>query len=113
MLTRFIILAVLSLSVAGCGPLTTPVTDGTKPNPSPIVQEHAPAAEIWIALAHAVETHQIETPFALGQFVQALSQSGDLSESDLASFNAAFPGAPTDQRALDVKADSAKLRGIK
>ena len=101
--------------IVGCS-LTAPV-DGKKPDKpdvKPIVEaEHAPAAEIWRALAHRVEMGVITTPKQLARFVRELGDAGELLQADQSAFDSAFPGAATDQSELNPDNAYAKLRGIK
>jgi hypothetical protein len=105
-------IAVLIMLAVGCGPLTK-LPDQKDNPPQPIVIEHAPASEIWIALAHVVETGGVPNLKELARLVKVLSDNGELASSDVVAFDSAFPGAPTSVSDLDQKNVSQKLRGIK
>ena len=114
MLTRISSL-LLILVIAGCT-FTVPIDPHQPNNPDvkPIVdEEHAPAAEIWRALAHRVEMGTVDTPKNLCRLVRELRTAGELSESDQVKFDSEFPNATTDESELDAKKTSARLRGIK
>ena len=97
------------LVFAGCS-LTVPVTpDGGTTVSSRT--DHAPAEEIWRALAHAVESHSIESTTRLAQYVSVLATNGELSETDVAAFDSAFPGVTKQDRAL-TSADARTLRNL-
>lgn len=108
-------LAILLATLLCVGCQFTAVPDSVdRKGPTPIeVQEHAPASEIWLSLAHNVENLVITSPKDLARYVKALADSGDLMQSDEAKFDAAFSNARSDERELDKNADSAKLRGLK
>jgi hypothetical protein len=101
------------LACAGCT-LSVPntPTDDTVHQPDPVVVKPT-SADIWAALANYVGRRVITTPQDLARYVKALSDAGDLTSADLTAFDAAFPGAPSDERTLDAAADAAKIKGIK
>jgi len=103
---------ILGLLLSGCGPLWD---QPGEPKPDvPVVTERAPAAEIWRALAHDVETSVIHSPKELARYVKCLRESGDLSSDDQAEFDRQFIGASKDPNEFsDQKAAAAKLRGLK
>lgn len=105
-------IVVLIMLVVGCGPLTRLPDQKDSNTPQPIVIEHAPASEIWIALAHVVETGGIPNLKELARLVKVLADNGELANADVVAFDAAFPGAPTSVSELDRKSVSEKLRGI-
>lgn len=101
------------LFMAGCQ-FTVPTTDTTSTNNNQTLTsaDHAPASEIWIALAHAVDAKTVTSTSQLGQLVVVLSRNGDLSPTDVSQFDLAFPGIATTDRSL-VTADADKLRSLK
>lgn len=105
-------IAVLIVFAVGCGPLTK-LPDKPDNTPQPIVIEHAPASEIWIALAHVVETGGVPNLKELARLIKVLADNGELASADVVAFDAAFPGAPTSVSVLDRKSVSQKLRGIR
>jgi hypothetical protein len=105
-------IAVLIVIAVGCGPFTK-LPNKPDNTPQPIVIEHAPASEIWIALAHVVETGNVPNLKELARLVKVLADNGELASSDVVAFDAAFPSAPTSVSDLDRKSVSQKLRGIK
>lgn len=110
---NFILIVLLMVLSGGCT-LYPDNNDNPKPDTPIVVVDRAPAAEIWIALAHDVESGVIATPKRLAQYVKALIESGDLSESDRAEFDRQFSGASKDPNDFsDPKAVAVKLRGLK
>ncbi len=108
-----ILALVLAIGVfcIGCGPSTVPVNPSKPDNVTPIV-ERAPAEEIFRSLANAVEAKSISTTTELAEFVTTLMNNDDLTQSDAAKFDSAFPGSTTTARDL-TSADVATLKGLK
>lgn len=108
-----ILALVLAIEVfcVGCGPTTVPIDNKRPDNPTPIV-ERAPADEIFRSLANAVGAKSISTTTELAEFVTTLMNNGDLTQSDAAKFDSAFPGSTTTARDL-TSADVATLKGLK
>ena len=98
-------------SLCGCGPLTVQPSDPDN-KPQPTIEERAPASEIWLTLSHAIDAGRVTSTNELAQLVIVLARNGDLSTSDIAGFDAAFPNSTKTDREL-TKDDSVKLRGIK
>ncbi len=96
--------------ISGCGPLISPAPVNPDVFPS-VVEDRATAAEIWHALANAVECHSIASSQRLAQFVVVLTRNGDLSPDDVAAFDKAFPGAAKSDRPLRAE-DAVKLRTL-
>ena len=103
-------LILFALFAAGCQLATAPQRQDKDPSPS--APEHPPAAEVWIALAHAVEAKTLSTTTQLAQVVIALARNGDLSSSDVSEFDAIFVGIVQSDRALSLD-DAQALRGLK
>lgn len=105
-------LFVLVILVAmGCA-LTVPPETRDDSAKSPEQTLHAPAEEIWRAIANAVERQSITSTAQLAQVVVRLAENGDLSDTDAAKLDAVFPNLTKIQRELT--SDDAKiLRGIK
>jgi hypothetical protein len=106
-------ISVLIMLAVGCGPFTRLPDQKDSNTPQPIVIEHAPASEIWIALAHVVETGGVPNLKELSRLVKVLADNGELASADVVAFDAAFPGAPTSVKDLEERAVSQKLRGIR
>ena len=100
----------LCASGSGCGPwVATPTNlDNLPPHPA---DDRATAAEIWSALANAVERGAISTTQRLAQFVVVLARQGALAETDVTAFDARFNGAATTDRPLGAD-DVAALRWL-
>ena len=109
-ITRLRLVLALFLCGSGCGPWveTPPNLDNPSPHPA---EDFATAAEIWSALANAVERGTIPTSQRLAQFVVVLARQGALAETDVAAFDAKFNGAATTDRPLGAD-DIAALRGL-
>lgn len=100
----------LFLCGSGCGPWVQTPTNLDNPSPHP-AEDCATAAEIWSALANAVERGAIPTSQRLAQFVVVLARQGALAETDVAAFDARFTGAATTDRPLGAD-DVAALRWL-
>jgi hypothetical protein len=110
---RLVIFACGALLFPACS-LTVPALphpDHSQPSPA-VVEEHAPAGEIWSALADAIESRSIDTTTRLAQYVAVLARHGELSTSDVAKFDASFPGILRTARPL-TEADVVQLRSLK
>ena len=107
---RVALIFLLFLCGSGCGPwVATPTNlDNLPPHPA---DDRATAAEIWSALANAVERGAILTSQRLAQFVVVLARQGALAETDVAAFDAKFIGAATTDRPLGAD-DIAALRWL-
>jgi hypothetical protein len=100
-LRHFVLAVIFGYLIVGCSLTSPPPQDCTQD-----VQQHAPAEEIWRALANAVEARTIATSTRLAQFVVALARHGELSGDDVTQFDQAFPKITTGSRELtdiDVK----------
>ena len=85
--------------VSGCS-LTAPVAPETLRPPAPATLEHAAPAEVWMALARAVQAETIDSTTRLAQYVVVLTRNGELSQEDVARFDATFPQIATVSRPL-------------
>lgn len=115
MRTRFAILAGWMVIVAGCG-LTEPMDDGSKPLPTPDNNTtiKSPAESYWKGYAVAVERRQLLTPRDIANNVLILKRWGQLSDSDIATFESAFPQAVKNTTPFDdPKAAAQRLRSLK
>ena len=112
---NYLLIGLLCLLCSGCTGSLYPDQNGNKPKPdTPVVAERAPADEIFIALAHDVDSGVIDSPKRLAQYVKCLIDSGDLGPADQASFDVSFPGSSKDENPFsDPKAVAVKLRGLK
>lgn len=96
----------LVVLIIGCGPFTiSPDQSETKSTDV----EHISSADIWLALARAVENKAILTSGRLAQFIVVLTRHGELSTHDVDRFDQAFPGAVASDRPLDAD-DVRRLR---
>jgi|GEM_PF-3993755 hypothetical protein len=95
---QFLPIMAVGLLLAGCS-LTLPVdsTEGTNHSDTAV---QTCAADIWTALAKAVQAKTIGTSSRLSQYVLVLARNGDLSDRDVAAFDAAFPKIATSSREL-------------
>lgn len=85
-------------SGSGCN-LTVPIsTDGNSLTQT--ATENPRAEDIWQALAQAVRNKSIATTNRLAQFVTVLVRNGDLTQKDVAAFDAAFPRVGSEPRPL-------------
>ena len=107
-MNRFLVF--IAICIAGCQ-LTTD-TDNSK-NSSTIVEDEQPtAADIWSAMARAIDAKTLTTTTQLARAIALLARNGELSASDVASFDARFPDFTSTSR--DLNADDANaLRGLK
>lgn len=101
---------IIAIGMTGCS-LTAPLPPDSV-HDATASQEHPPAAEVWRALANAVDAGTIDSTTRLAQCITVLVRNKDLSVDDVATFDAAFPSAVHDQRTLTNK-DSALLRTLK
>ena len=104
------LLLICLVLISGCGPLISPppVNPDVRPH---VVEDRATAADIWHALANAIECRSIGSSQRLAQFVVVLARNGDLSAGDVAAFDNTFPGAAKSDRPLGSD-DAAKLRAL-
>ena len=98
----------LLVLISGCGPLISPAPVDPEVRPT-VVEDRATAADIWHALANAVECRSIVSSQRLAQFVVVLTRDGTLSPDDVATFDNAFPSAANSDRPLGAD-DAVKLR---
>ena len=106
-LRHLLLMSVFGVSIVGCS-LTTPIdgTDGSKGANTTDRVVAATSADVWAALAQAVQSKAIISASRLAQYVVVLSRNGELTDKDVAAFDAAFPKIAIDSRDLsdlDVK----------
>jgi hypothetical protein len=93
---------VLTVCLAGCQWTQPKASDHDKQTIHDVM-EHAPAAELWLALARSVKAGSIESTERLAQIVVALGRNGEFSDQDLTKFDVAFPEITTGSRKLTDK----------
>lgn len=101
-----------ALLLAGCQ-FTVPAID-TKTNDRNQTltdQQRAPASEIWLALAHAINAKTVTTTSQLTQYVAVLARNGDLTSDDVSAFDRKFPDMTTKDRPLTSE-DASTLRSM-
>ena len=103
-------LVVVLLVIAGCQLTTTTCEIGNES--SATKKEQLAAADVWIALARAVEARSLTSTTQLARMVAILRRNGELTDADLAQFDSAFPGVTKSEREL-VSGDATKLRSLK
>ena len=107
-MNRFLVL--IAVCVAGCQ-LTT-LNDNAQNGSTLVVTDQPTAADIWIALARAIDAKTLTTTTQLTRAIALLARNGELSATDIASFDARFPDFTKTDRELGSD-DAIAIRGLK
>lgn len=105
---RYLILVLLA--VVGCQLTISP--NEIENESSATKEERLAAADLWTALARAVEARTLTSTTQLARAVTILRRNGELTDADIAQFDSAFPAVTKDEREL-VSGDATKLRSLK
>ena len=110
-MNRILIFGVMIL-IAGCELTTNPSTSDRSNREKISPAEQPLAADIWQALAAAIERKSIRSTTQLAQIVVSLRRNESLSKADQARFEAAWPDLLVTDRELTVE-DIDRLKGLK
>jgi hypothetical protein len=92
-------IALIVIGTAGGCTLTVPNSSDSDSR-TQTATEKPTAEDIWQALAQAVRNKSIDSTNRLAQYVTVLVRNGDLTEKDVALFDAVFPRTASEPRPL-------------